>query len=330
MFRSASALSPFGRLFRALPYAVLPTALSLSLLGAGCGDSDFPDDPIAGGGTTTGNGGGNAAAGSGTDSAGGRGGDDSNGANGGSSGSSAGGSSAGSGVDVDDPRDAGALGPAPVRLGSAENYAILAQTAVSNVPTSAITGNVGLSPAAASYITGFSLTRAGESWTSPEIVGAAFAADNDPTTPADLTSAVADMGTAYEDAAGRPTPGFLNLADGGIGGRTLVPGLYNWTSTVSIPADVTLSGGPEDVWIFQITGDLTMAAAQRMILSGGAQAKNIVWQVAGEVEVGSTAHAEGIVLSKTAIHMGTGSSINGRLLAQTAVTLDSTAVTEPP
>ena len=92
---------------------------------------------------------------------------------------------------------------------------------------------------------------------------------------------------------------------------------------------MTLSGGGEDVWIFQITGDLTMAAGQRVILSGGARARNVFWQVAGEVELGSTAHAEGIVLAKTAIHMGTGASINGRLLAQTAVTLDSTTVTEP-
>jgi len=140
---------------------------------------------------------------------------------------------------------------------------------------------------------------------------------------------VADMGTAYEDAAGRPTPGFLNLGDGAIGGRTLVPGLYNWTSTVTIPADVTLSGGAEDVWIFQISGDLTMAAAQRMTLAGGAQARNIVWQVAGAVDFASTSHAEGIVLSKTAIHMGPGASINGRLLAQTAVSIESTTVTEP-
>jgi len=97
----------------------------------------------------------------------------------------------------------------------------------------------------------------------------------------------------------------------------------------SIPADVTLSGGPNDIWIFQISGDLTMAAAQRMTLSGGAQAQNIVWQVAGEVDFGATSHAEGIVLSKTAIHLGTGASLNGRLLAQTAVTLASTTVTEP-
>ena len=114
-----------------------------------------------------------------------------------------------------------ALGPAPVKLGTAGNYAILAKSAISNVPTSVITGDLGLSPAAASYITGFTMTRAGMMWTSPEVVGGLFAADNDPTTPVDLTTAVADMHTAYEDAAGRPTPAFLNLGDGAIGGLTL-------------------------------------------------------------------------------------------------------------
>jgi ice-binding like protein len=331
MLRSISVLSLMTRRTVVLPFAVLPALLSFSLLSAGCGDdAEISDDPIASGGTTS-TGGSSSAAGGG--SAGGRGTDDpsdeQNAGRAGSSGSGVGGARAGAGGEVDDPRDAGALGPAPVQLGDAENFAILAQSAISNVPTSVITGDIGLSPAAASYITGFTLTRAGERWTSPEIVGSAFAADNDPNTPANLTAAVADMATAYEDAAGRPTPGFLNLGDGGIGGRTLVPGLYNWTSTVTIPADVTIAGGAEDVWIFQISGDLTMAAAQRMTLSGGAQAKNIVWQVAGEVDFGATSHAEGIVLSKTAIHLGTGATINGRLLAQTAVSIESTTVTEP-
>jgi hypothetical protein len=219
------------------------------------------------------------------------------------------------------------LGPAPVLLGNAGEYAVLAQSAISNVPTSVVTGDLGLSPAAASYITGFTLTRDGDRWTSPEVIGDVFAADNDPSTPADLTAAVADMVAAYNDAANRPTPSFLNLGDGAIGGLTLAPGLYNWTSTVTIPTDLTVSGGANDTWIFQITGDLTMAADRRITLSGGARANNIVWQVAGEVDLGTSSHAEGIVLSKTAIHLGAGASINGRLLAQTAVTLQSSTVT---
>jgi len=222
-----------------------------------------------------------------------------------------------------------ALGPAPVLLGASGKYAILAKSAISNVPTSAVTGDLGLSPAAASYVTGFALTRAGVSWTSPQVVGNVFAADNDPPTPSDLTTAVDNMQAAYTDAAGRPTPDFLNLGAGAIGGLTLTPGLYQWTSSVTIPTDVTISGAANDVWIFQITDDLVMSAAQNMILAGGARAKNIFWQVAGSVDLGTTAHFEGIILSKTAITLGTGASINGRLLAQTAVNIAGTTVVEP-
>jgi len=222
-----------------------------------------------------------------------------------------------------------ALGPVPVKLGTAGNYAILANSAISNVPTSAITGNLGLSPAAASYVTGFTLTKAGTFWTSPQVVGGVFAADNDAPTPSNLTTAVANMQTAYTDAAGRPTPDFTDLGAGAIGGLTLIPGLYKWASTLTIPSNVTLAGAANDVWIFQVTGDLKLSAAKAMTLSGGAQAKNIFWQVAGAVDLGTTSHSEGIVLCKTAITLGTGASINGRLLAQTAVNLASSTVTQP-
>ena len=222
-----------------------------------------------------------------------------------------------------------ALGPAAVNLGTARKYAIVAKSAISNVPTSVVTGDLALSPAAASYITGFAMTRAGTSWTSTQVVGLVFASNNDPPTPSQLTTAVKDMQTAYTDAAGRPTPDFLDLEAGAIGGLTLAPGLYKWTSTVTIPTDVTLEGDANDVWIFQISGDLKLSAAKAMLLSGGAQPKNIFWQVAGLVALGTTSHAEGIVLSKTAIKLATGSSINGRLLAQTAVNLASATVTAP-
>jgi hypothetical protein len=222
-----------------------------------------------------------------------------------------------------------ALGPPPVYLGSAGNYVALAKTAITNVPTSAITGNLGLSPAAASYITGFALTRAGTEWTSSQVNGGVFAANNDPPTPANLTTAVGAMQAAYTDAAGRPTPNFLNLGGGAIGGLTLVPGLYKWTTDVTLPSDVTISGGANDEWIFQITGKLTTSSAKNMILAGGAQAKNIVWQVAGAVDIGTTSQVEGVILCQTAITLETGASIEGRLLAQTAVNLAGNAVTAP-
>ena len=222
-----------------------------------------------------------------------------------------------------------ALGPAPVALGTSANFAILAQSTVTNVPTSAIIGNLGLSPAAASYITGFAPTKVGTYWTSPQVVGGIFAADNDAPTPSNLTTAVADMQTAYTDAAGRPSPNFLNLGAGSIGGLTLVPGLYKWASSVTVAADIALVGAANDVWIFQVTGDLALSSAKGMTMSGGGQPKNVFWQVAGAVDLGTTSHSEGIVLCKTAIVLGTGASINGRLLAQTAVNLASNAVTQP-
>jgi hypothetical protein len=221
------------------------------------------------------------------------------------------------------------VGPAPVGLGASGQYVILAKAAISNVPTSVITGDLALSPAAASYITGFGLTKAGTSWTSPQVTGSIFAADNDPPTPTELTTAVTDMLTAYTDAAGRPTPTALDLGGGTIGGLTFTPGLYRWTSTVTIPTDITISGASNDTWIFQVTGDLDLSAAKSMTLDGGARAKNVVWQVAGAVDFGTTSHAEGTILSKTAIKLGTGASINGRLYAQTAVSLESATVTEP-
>ena len=220
-------------------------------------------------------------------------------------------------------------GPAPVLLGAAGSYVVLAKSAIGNVPTSKVTGNLGLSPAAASFITGFSLTKAGTKWTAAQVIGSVFAADNDPPTPINLTTAIGDMQTAYTDAASRPTPDALELGAGTIGGLTLVPGLYKWTSTVTIPADLTISGAANDVWIFQIAGDLTMAAAKKITLIGGAQAKNIFWQVTGNVDLGTTSHTEGVILGKAAIKMGTGASINGRLMAQTAVNLASCTVTMP-
>ncbi len=222
------------------------------------------------------------------------------------------------------------LGPAPVLLGTAGNFVILAKTGVSTVPPSAITGDVGVSPAATSYLTGFSLTLVGTtSATSTQVTGNLYGADMTTPTNSNLTTAVSDMETAYTDAAGRPTPDVLNLGTGEIGGQTLVPGLYTWTTGVTISSDVTLSGGPNDVWILQIPGNLTMSAAKNVILGGSAQAKNIFWQVAGAVDVGAGAHFEGIMLSQTAITLKTGASMNGRALAQTAVALDQNVVTQP-
>lgn len=220
-------------------------------------------------------------------------------------------------------------GPAPVNLRTAANYVMLAKSAISTVPDSVITGDIGLSPAAESYMTGFSQTDATGYATSFQVAGFLYAADMAPPTNTNLTTAVEDMMTAYTDAAGRSTPDFLNHGAGEIGSLSLVPGLYKWTSSVTIGSNVTINGGANDVWIFQVSGDLTIGSNFDVILSGGAQAKNIFWQVSGEVVMGTDSHFEGVVLCETNITMNTGSSINGKLLAQTQIAIAQSTVTNP-
>ncbi len=216
-----------------------------------------------------------------------------------------------------------------VNLGTSINYVVLAKTAINNSSTSNITGNLGLSPAAESYITGFSQTDATGYATSAQVTGKIYAADMVSPTSSNLTTAVNNMITGYNDAAGRPSPDFSELGAGNIGGKTLTPGLYKWSSTVTLPSSVTISGGPNDVWIFQIAGNLTASSAVSVTLIGGAQAKNIFWQVAGQTTIGTTAHFEGVILSMTGITLNTGASLTGRALAQTAVILNQNTIIIP-
>ncbi len=214
---------------------------------------------------------------------------------------------------------------AAVNLLSAANFAILSKSGITNVPGSSVTGAVGTSP-----ITGAALLL-----TCAQVTGTIYTVDAAGPLPcrvtdaSKLTTAVLNMESAYNNAAGRTNPNYVNLGAGNIGGMTLAPGLYKWTTGVTIPTNVTLSGGPTAVWIFQIAGTLTMASAKQIILSGGANPKNIFWQVSGAATLGTYSHFEGNILGKTGINMQTGGSINGRLLAQTAVTLQQNTVVKP-
>ncbi|HLA54329.1 MAG TPA: ice-binding family protein [Flavitalea sp.] len=212
-----------------------------------------------------------------------------------------------------------------VNLGVAGEFAILSKTGITNVYKSSITGNVGTSPITGAAVLVSCAEVAGTIYT----VDAAGPLPCRVTSASMLTTAVGDMQTAYTDAAGRSNPDFLNLGAGNIGGATLIPGLYKWTTALLIPADITISGGPNDIWIFQVAGTLKMANGVRITLAGGAQAKNIIWQVAGSVTLGTTSHFEGNILGQTAINMQTGASINGRLLAQTAATLQMNTIVKP-
>eukprot|EP00445_Apocalathium_hangoei_P092789 CAMPEP_0204245654 /NCGR_PEP_ID=MMETSP0361-20130328/97739_1 /ASSEMBLY_ACC=CAM_ASM_000343 /TAXON_ID=268821 /ORGANISM="Scrippsiella Hangoei, Strain SHTV-5" /LENGTH=699 /DNA_ID=CAMNT_0051218859 /DNA_START=53 /DNA_END=2153 /DNA_ORIENTATION=+ len=212
---------------------------------------------------------------------------------------------------------------AKVDLGTAANYVVLTKTGISTVPSSSITGNIGVSPIAGTAMTGFSFTahESKECSTSSQITGCAYAPTDSPPTPAKLTTAVSDMERAYTDAAGRANTKGHNLGGGNIGGLTLTTGVYTFTTAILINTDVTFSGGADDVFILQTTGKLTQAASTKVILVGGAQAKNIFWQLADTVSVGASAVMQGILLAKTNVVFVTSSSLTGRVLAQTECAL---------
>jgi hypothetical protein len=223
-----------------------------------------------------------------------------------------------------------AEGPKPVNLGTAGDFAILTKTGITNVPASKITGNIG-----ASGITAAAM----DTVICSEITGNIYGDDAGLTGPkydcyiksGKAATAVLDMGIAYTDAAGRTTPDYTELYAGDISGRTLEPGLYKWGTNVLINKDVTLEGGPNDVWIFQIAGDVIQASGTHVTLTGGALAKNVFWQVGGGagVSLDTGAHFKGVVLAVKKITVKTDARVNGRLLSQTAVTLQQNDITEP-
>jgi len=218
----------------------------------------------------------------------------------------------------------------PVNLGGAGEFVVLAASLISSIPTSAVVGNVGLSPAAGSEITGL---------TSGEVDGFIYTVDE--TGPAGsraaaemLTAAQGALTVAYNDAAGRtpvPEADFLNPGTGNIGGMTLESGLYKFTGTASITdSDVTLQGDENEVWIFQITTNLVVGNGIQVILAGGARAANVFWQVGTSATLGTASVFKGTILADQSVSLATGATVEGRLLARiAAVTLDAATITHP-
>jgi hypothetical protein len=219
-----------------------------------------------------------------------------------------------------------------VNLGTAGNFVVLSKSGISTTGTTSIVGDIGVSSIDSTAITGFGLIMDSTNRfsTSSMVAGKVYASDYTSPTPSIMTTAISDMETAYADAAGRTNPAETEKGAGNIGGMTISPGLYKWATGVILPiGGVTLSGGANDVWIFQIAQDLIVDNGAKVTLSGGAQAKNIFWQVAGQTTIGTTSDFKGIILSKTLISLNTGATLNGRALAQTAVTLNANAITAP-
>jgi uncharacterized repeat protein (TIGR02543 family) len=223
------------------------------------------------------------------------------------------------------------IGPGAIDLGLAGDFTILTKSGISTTGITSVTGNIGVSPAAATAITGFGLIMDanGQSSHTPIVTGKVYASDYSAPTPSNMTTAVNDMQTAYTTANNLVVPApIVDLFAGDISGKILPAGLYKWGTGVLISNQgVTLTGGPNDTWVFQISQNLTVNNNAKITLQGGAQAKNIFWIVAGQATLGTGADFSGIILSKTLISLNTGAKVTGKLLAQTAVTLNASTVT---
>ncbi len=211
-------------------------------------------------------------------------------------------------------------GPSPVNLGTAGNFVILSVVALTNAGPSVVTGNVGLARAAGRLI----------GLTCAEVNGTIYSMDNSGPSPCSVTDpdglavGETDGDNAFIDVGGR-VPDYTELAAGNIGGLNLGPATYQWSTAVSIPTNVTLTGGPNDVWIFKIAEGLTASSGVRVILAGGALPQNIYWAPTHDVRLESGSHFKGVLLPAAAVFMGNGASINGKLLAF-AVHLDHNTV----
>lgn len=203
--------------------------------------------------------------------------------------------------------------PHPVDLGSAAKFAVLAGQTVTNTGLTIINGDLGVWPGSA--VTGFG---------PGEVNGTIHAGD----VPAQ--HAQASLTIAYDDAAARTT-GVVGVA-GDLGGQTLGPGLYKSTSTLAITGDLTLDaeGNKNAVFIFQIASGLTVGSTSGVVLSGGAQAANVFWQVGSSATLGTGSYLKGTILALTSISLATGATLDGRALARNGeVTLQANVITVP-
>ena len=205
-------------------------------------------------------------------------------------------------------------GQAPIVLGSATTFAVLAGSTATSVGNTIINGDLGVSPGTA--VTGFG----------PGVINGSTHAGDSVSAQAEL-----DLTTAYNDAAGRTLAPIT--VSGNLGGQTLAPGLYKSTSSLEVSSgDLTLDaqGDANAVFIFQIASTLTTTAGRQVILSGGAKAANIFWQVGSSATFGSTSVFKGTVMADQAITLTTGATLEGRALAHSAaVTMDSNSITIP-
>jgi hypothetical protein len=233
----------------------------------------------------------------------------------------------------------------PVNLGSSCNYAILSKTGIKIAADTGVKiyGNVGTSPAALSYNTGFAEFPTGDGaaatlaaeYSTSDLLGDGYylySVNHMPATKTAVDNAVGATLTAYNTGTGQVTDPtsdkITNHPCNFVDGNVLSPGIYKWDCVVTLPAGATLKfdGGPTDVWILQIAGNVVFHADSKTELTGGAKAENIFWTVAGDIAVNERAHVDAILLSMTSIAMLTESTLTGALYAQAQVALGTNVV----
>jgi len=223
-------------------------------------------------------------------------------------------------------------GQAAVDLGAAGNFVVFSNTAITSVFPSNVKGSIGTAGTGSdTTITCPEITAGGTVWsvdaTYPDAACLTIDGPN-------VGIAAGAMAAAITDAKGRTIPDFTNLGAGTIGGLVLAPGLYKWTGAGGVTIDntgVTITGGADDVWIFQIDSNFTVQDNATITLGGSAQAKNIFWQVGGVAGavIGSAVDFKGIILADTGITLDSGSTVLGRLYTDPAVTFKTNTITPP-
>jgi hypothetical protein len=185
-----------------------------------------------------------------------------------------------------------------------------------------VTGNIGLNADSISLV-GFGavMDSSNAFSTSTLVSGKLYAADYVGSTPAILATAYADKTAASNDIVSPPTADGTDIGAGVLDGQVIPPGLYKWNGALSITNDITLDGGPDDVWIFKMDGGFSVSIGKTVHLTGGANPKNIFWYASGAASFGANAEFQGILFSDSAIITGVDATVNGRLYAQTTVTL---------
>jgi hypothetical protein len=217
-----------------------------------------------------------------------------------------------------------------VDIGTAGNYTMLAKTGMTTAGATNIVGDIATYPIASGALTGFALFTdpSNEFFTSSLVDGKIYTADRLEPTPSLLIAAVQDMEAAFLDATNRSATTSPDSGGGAISGMTFDPGVHKWSSGVGFSSNITFNGTPDDVFILQIAGALTVTTGATVTLTGGAQSSNIFWAVSDAVTL-TGADMVGIILGATSMSFEVGCSLVGRALVQTAITMISNTIMPP-